>query len=162
MGHDSGKIGSWLRLLTLARSNGRWSDWRQWCMRERRLCVCCRQDRRKAGQEPGGGTYLDTSIGEGRVSKNTVSHMQNEIYPFTITGTIPSMFKLTWLLKLILIVNSIFQNANFTSCYLRENCMYKHCVLLSGIGSKSMPFLGTWIKGTSERSSTHLILSNHI
>lgn len=33
-------------------------------MRERLHYVCCRQDKRKAGQEPGGGTCLDTSTGE--------------------------------------------------------------------------------------------------
>lgn len=41
------------------------SGWKRWWVRGRQRCVCCRQGRKKADQEPGGGTYLDMSTGEG-------------------------------------------------------------------------------------------------
>lgn len=34
-------------------------------------CVCCKQDKRKADQEPGGGTYLDMCTGEGSLAYQT-------------------------------------------------------------------------------------------
>lgn len=33
-------------------------------MREKLPCACCRQDKKKVDQEPGGRTYLDMSTGE--------------------------------------------------------------------------------------------------
>lgn len=134
---------SWTCKGCLLRLKGRCSDWRQWWKRERRHSGCCRQDRREAGLETGGGTYLDTSTGELGFLLGWGLH-----YYFWYTGYTSFRF-----LEMIQVIQQL-------ALWKVWKLKYVNFIFLSGIDLKSTLSHGTWINDTRERSSTHPSLWN--
>lgn len=137
---------SWTCRVCLLRLKGQCSDWRQWWKRERLHSGCCRQDRRKAGLETGGGTYLDTSTGELGFLLGWGLH-----YYFWYTGY---TFRSLVMIQVIPLLTSNWLCERF------ENWSMSILIFLSGIDLKSTLSRGTWINDTRERSSTHRSLWN--